>query len=111
MAPREKGGEPRTTKDQGPRKVVEYDVQITPRLARRIEALPEAVQEKFDLLRQDMKVRGPLRAEMPHYAPLKNDYYHCHLDHSKRWVVVWTWKKKSLVIRIEYVGSHEDAPY
>ena len=94
MAPRKRGEEPKTTKDQGPRKVVEYDVQITPRLARRLEALPEASRKSL-LLRQDMRVRGPLRAEMPHYAPLKNDYYHCHLDHSKRWVVVWTWKRKA----------------
>lgn len=86
-----------------------YTVEVSRRWERRLETLPANVQAIFLNLVQDMREKGPLRTEWPNYSPLANDYYHCHLKDS--WVAVWQWKKKSIVIRMEYVGSREGAPY
>ena len=90
-------------------KQVGYDVKITRRWERTLDDLPKEVQDLFELLHEDLREKGPFRAEWPNYSPLKNDYYHCHLNQD--WVAVWEWKKKTIVIRIEYVGSRGEAPY
>ncbi len=86
-----------------------YDVKLSRRLERKLESLPSAVQDLFELLVDDLREKGPVRTEWPNYSQLKNDYYHCHLN--RKWVAVWEWKKESIEIRIEYVGSREEAPY
>jgi hypothetical protein len=87
----------------------EYAVKISRRWARKLEALPLEVQDRFELLIEDLREKGPLRTEWPNYSPLANDYYHCHLY--RGWVAVWEWKRESIVIRVEYVGSRGSAPY
>ena len=90
-------------------KKIVFAVKVSRRWARKLETLPIKVQDRFELLIEDLRERGPFRTEWPSYSPLENDYYHCHL--SRNWVAVWEWKKESIVIRVEYVGSRGKAPY
>jgi len=86
-----------------------YAVKISRQWARKLKVLPTEVQDLFELLVEDLHEKGPFRTEWPNYSPLKNDYYHCHLN--RNWVAVWEWKTESIVIRVEYVGNRGKAPY
>lgn len=92
-----------------PKKKIVYTVKVSHRWERKLETLPAEVKAIFLLLVNDLREKGPFRTEWQNYSPLENDYYHCHLN--RNWVAVWEWKKGSIVIRLEYVGSREEAPY
>jgi hypothetical protein len=102
-------GKKATAEEDFRSKKLEYDVKVSRRLARKLGSLPPEVQDRFEILVEDLKEKGALRTEWPNYSPLENDYYHCHLN--RNWVAVWQWKKGSIVISVEYVGSRGEAPY
>jgi hypothetical protein len=104
-----KGKKTTAANEEKKNKTSEYDVKISRRWEKKLEDLPEEVQDLFELLHEDLRAKGPFRKEWPNYSPLENDYYHCHLN--RDWVAVWEWKKKAIVIRIEYIGSRGEAPY
>ena len=55
-------------------KNIVYVVKVSRRWARKLETLPLEVQDRFELLIEDMKEKGPFRTEWPNYSPLENDY-------------------------------------
>ena len=86
-----------------------YKVLIKNNVIKRIEKMPQKVQEKMTLLVMDLRDKGPFRPEWPNYSKLSNDEFHCHLSYN--WVACWKYKKKSIVIEVYYAGSRQNAPY
>lgn len=86
-----------------------YQVLTKKRIERSLRKLPLHVQQKFEVLKQDLTDMGPVQPGWPNYSKLGENTYHCHLNHS--YVACWTCEKKKVIIEVYYVGSREDAPY
>jgi mRNA-degrading endonuclease RelE of RelBE toxin-antitoxin system len=86
-----------------------YKVEIKHRTEKKIDSLPEKIQDRFYELINDLQEKGAIQRKWPNFSDLGKNNYHCHLD--RRWVACWYSEKKSIVIEITYVGSREDAPY
>ena len=86
-----------------------YQVLLGKRVLKRIERLPQGIQEKLGNLVQDLQSGGPVQPMWPNYGRLSQNKYHCHL--SLRWVACWYHDKGTLRIEVYYAGSRENAPY
>ena len=86
-----------------------YKVIVRRKVLRRIQRLPESVQRRVANLVEDLRDKGPIRSDWPHYSKLGADQYHCHL--SRDWVACWSYAKTSKTIEVYYAGSRENAPY
>lgn len=93
------------------------------------KALPTYVVEALEALQVDIECFGPTlglnKQNWPHYSPLGNETYHCHLLKSKSegspsqkkekgpcYVACWRVEdNKVKIVEVYYVGSHENAPY
>jgi hypothetical protein len=58
---------------------------------KQLDGLPEATQDNFLALVEDLKAKGPLQPTWPNYSKLGTNKYHCHLSYS--WVACW-WSEK-----------------
>jgi hypothetical protein len=85
-----------------------YQVHISKKVLKMVEALPESIQKKFDLLLVDLRDKGPV-INWPNFSKLGRDRYHCHLSYS--WVACWKKGNGFLLIEVYYVGDRKDAPY
>lgn len=67
----------------------------------------------FQLLLNEMELRGPDAHEWPNYGKLFENCYHCHLKKGNpAYVAVWkVISKKDKIIEVTYVGTHEKAHY
>lgn len=72
-----------------------------------------AITDIINLLVIEMAHDGPYRTNWDNFGPLKENDFHCHLKKGKPTYVA-CWKiidKKSRIIEVFYVGTHENAPY
>jgi hypothetical protein len=91
---------------------VEFSRQAEKQKAR----LPQKVQTALALLARSIGQNGPLQTSWHHYGKLqgrKIETHHCHLNKGKpRYVAVWTVEDLTIkLVEINYVGTHENAPY
>ena len=86
-----------------------YKVIIKKRILKNIQKMPKNIQFVFDSLIDDLREKGPIRAEWPNYGKLSKNEYHCHLSY--KWVACWYYEKNSIIIEVYYAGSRENAPY
>ncbi len=87
-----------------------YTVSIKRKALKRLQKLPQDVQETFEVLRRDLSRTGPVQRSWPNYSKLGEVTHHCHLKYS--WVAVWRENENNeLILEVTYVGSREDAPY
>ena len=86
-----------------------YEVFFTKRVLKQVKDLPDFIQKKLAVLVDDLREKGPIRAEWPNFSKLDKDEYHCPLAH--KWVVCWRCENKSIIIEVYYAGSRENAPY
>lgn len=72
-----------------------------------------SINDVIDLLALDLQSNGPYLTAWPHYSPLEENHFHCHLRRGKpTYVACWrVIDKESKRIEVYYVGTHEDAPY
>ena len=56
-----------------------YKIIVKRKVLRRIQRLPEPVQRRVANLVEDLRDKGPIRSDWPHYSKLGSDQYHCHL--------------------------------
>jgi len=95
--------------------VLMWKVLINKKSAKARDKLPVEVKSKFDLLLKELNVDGPYRKNWLNYSPLKNKkkLYHCHIKKGQpTYVVVWEILDKTIkIIGVQYVGTHEKAPY
>lgn len=83
------------------------------RVRKQAEGLPAAVRAALLFLIDEMERLGPIRGNWPHYGKLGPDRHHCHLKGGRpTYVAVWETDGSTVrLVRITYVGTHEDAPY
>ncbi len=61
----------------------------------------------------DIEASGPVRGDWPNYGKLSDGKHHCHLKRGQpTCVTVWeVMDKKIKLVEVQYVGTHEKAPY
>ena len=95
-----------------------WKIEFTRDATKQLKKLPRRAMEALRLLVEDLKNNGPAPGKnWPHYGKLKGskkeDKRHCHLIRGKPtyvscWAVI---DKKTKIIEVYYVGTHEKAPY
>jgi len=88
---------------------MDYTVRIKRKIERRLEKLPQRVQDLFYQLVEDLREKGPVQPHWPNYSRLGKNEYHCHLTY--RYVACWRHEEESIIVEVYYVGSREKAPY
>jgi mRNA-degrading endonuclease RelE of RelBE toxin-antitoxin system len=61
----------------------------------------------------DIEAGGPIRGDWPNYGKLTGGKHHCHLKKGNpTYVAVWEVQDKKIkLVEVQYVGTHEKAPY
>jgi mRNA-degrading endonuclease YafQ of YafQ-DinJ toxin-antitoxin module len=82
-------------------------------VSKNLEKLPRSIQEKAINLFKQLEISGPIQTSYPNFSKLKGETvetYHCHLKKGKPTYVA-VWKVKETTITVQYIGTHENAPY
>ncbi len=90
-----------------------WQVGMTPKVKKQAASLPQKARDALILLMGDMEASGPVRGDWPNYSKLSDTKHHCHIKRGKPcYVAVWEVVDKSIkLIEVQYVGTHERAPY
>ena len=86
-----------------------YTVKIKRKIERKLQRLPQNIQDAFFELVDDLQEKGPKQLSWPNYSKLGKSEYHCHLSYN--YVACWRSEGKTIRIEVYYVGSRESAPY
>jgi hypothetical protein len=72
-----------------------------------------SINDVVDLLVLDLQQNGPRLSGWPHFGPLENEHFHCHLRRGRpTYVACWRIRdKQTKWVEAYYVGTHEGAPY
>ena len=87
------------------------------RLSRAVEKqkdnLSKPVRQTLYALLGDIEAHGPIRGDWPNYSKLAGGKHHCHLKKGRpTYVAVWEVPDKKIkLVEVQYVGTHEKAPY
>jgi len=75
--------------------------------------LSKPLRQALYALVADIESGGPIRGDWPNYGKLSDGKYHCHLKKGNpTYVAVWEVKDKKIkLVEVQYVGTHEKAPY
>ena len=75
--------------------------------------LPERVKSVLDALVVEIIMLGPVRGTWINYSKLNSATHHCHLKTGQpTYVAVWKVTDKTIkLVEVQYVGTHEKAPY
>jgi mRNA-degrading endonuclease RelE of RelBE toxin-antitoxin system len=75
--------------------------------------LPERIRGILDALILEIMTYGPVRGTWPNYSKLDGNRHHCHLKKGQpTYVAVWQVTDKTIkLVEVQYVGTHEKAPY
>ncbi len=78
-----------------------------------IQGLPNNLKPRLIALIRQLEEFGPVRGNLPNYSKLGKDRHHGHLKKGRpTYVVVWkVIDQNNKIIEIEYIGTHEKAPY
>ncbi len=92
-----------------------WTVGLTSKARKQKGKLPEDIADALLALWTELELEGPVQPEWPHYGKFKgrNTEYHCHLNKGKpTYVAIWKVLDKQIkLMEINYVGTHENAPY
>ena len=90
-----------------------WTVTLKKSVVKQVAKLPAAVKNSLVALIREIEAGGPVRGNWPNYGRLLDDLHHCHLKKGHpTYVAVWlVVDGKVKLVEIEYVGTHEKAPY
>jgi len=90
-----------------------WSVNMSRKAQKQSKDLPKRVQDIVQLLLHELETFGPVRGNWPNYGKLAGEQHHCHLKKGNPcYVAVWeVLDKKIRLIEVQYVGTHERAPY
>lgn len=90
-----------------------WEVRIDSRIVKRVNRLPQKVQDLLAALIWEIEISGPVRGSWPNYSKLGKNRHHCHLKKGKpTYVAVWEVVEEQInLVEVIYVGTHEKAPY
>jgi len=86
-----------------------YEIRVVKKVQKNLFKLPKNIRERFTILAEQLRDRGPIAHDWPNYSKLGDNRYHCHLTRS--YVACWKNEKRTITIEVYYVGSRENAPY
>jgi mRNA-degrading endonuclease RelE of RelBE toxin-antitoxin system len=75
--------------------------------------LPRSIQDRIDFLTAEIENMGPIRGNWKNYGKLTGGRHHCHIKTGRpTYVAVWEVTDEAVkLVEVEYVGTHEKAPY
>ena len=75
--------------------------------------LPERIRGILNALILEIMAYGPVRGTWLNYSKLGDNRHHCHLKKGQpTYVAVWQVTDKTIkLVEVQYVGTHEKAPY
>ena len=75
--------------------------------------LSKPLRQILYALISDIEAGGPVRGDWPNYGKLTDGKHHCHLKKGNpTYVAVWEVQDKKIkLVEVQYVGTHEKAPY
>jgi mRNA-degrading endonuclease RelE of RelBE toxin-antitoxin system len=90
-----------------------WKVTLKKSVVKQVNKLPSAVRSSLALLIKEIETFGPVRGNWPNYGKLLDDLHHCHIKKGKpTYVAVWQVMDREIrLVEVEYVGTHEKAPY
>jgi mRNA-degrading endonuclease RelE of RelBE toxin-antitoxin system len=90
-----------------------WTVTLHRHVEKQYQTLPQAVQDRFRLLIEDLETQGPVRGNWPNYSKLDATRHHCHLKKGRpTYVAVWAvTNARHRTIEVLYVGTYANAPY
>ncbi len=92
---------------------MKWTVRYSPKAGKQAHKLPQAVLKVLDFLIADIELSGPVRGDWPNYSKLADKVHHCHLKKGHpTYVAVWSEEDEDIrLVEVQYVGTHEKAPY
>lgn len=83
------------------------------KVKKQLKKLPHKIKAALYVLVAEIKDKGPIRGNWANYSSLGKNRYHCHLKKGQpAYVAVWEVIDKEIkIVEINYVGTHEKAPY
>lgn len=92
---------------------MQWGVNLSKKVAKALNRLPQNVKFSIIALIREIEVKGPVRGNWPNYSKLGGNRHHCHLKKGKiAYVAIWqVIDKKIRIVEVNYVGTHEKAPY
>lgn len=90
-----------------------WNVRLSRTADKQKDKLSRQLRQALYALLGDIEARGPIRGEWPNYSKLGARRHHCHLKKGKpTYVAVWEVVDKEIkLVEVQYVGTHEKAPY
>ena len=90
-----------------------WNVQITRNAEKQAKQLSVSIRKKIVALILDIELGGPIRGNWPNYGKLDDTRHHCHIRKGKPcYVAIWQVIDKTIkIVKANYVGTHEKAPY
>jgi mRNA-degrading endonuclease RelE of RelBE toxin-antitoxin system len=90
-----------------------WQVVIHKKMSKKVSRLPAKIRDILNALIAEIKHDGPVRGNWPNYGKLDDTRHHCHIREGKPcYVAVWeVTDKKIHLVEVNYVGTHEKAPY
>ncbi len=90
-----------------------WTVRISKKATKAVLKMPQGAQYAFDHLVREIRLDGPVRGNWPNYSKLDGNRHHCHIKKGKPcYVAVWAVINNNIrIIEVQYVGTHEKAPY
>jgi mRNA-degrading endonuclease RelE of RelBE toxin-antitoxin system len=92
-----------------------WTVEFTGKAQKQYARLSEKIQLIVAALAGELETEGPSQPEWRHFGKLQGsaDCYHCHLKTGRpTYVACWqALNRKIELMEVNYVGSHESAPY
>jgi mRNA-degrading endonuclease RelE of RelBE toxin-antitoxin system len=88
-------------------------VNFSKKVEKQYNSLPRLVQDRMDHLAAEIETLGPVRGNWKNYSKLGDRKHHCHIKTGKpTYVAVWEEVNNVIkLVEVQYVGSHEKAPY
>lgn len=91
-----------------------WTVNLGQKATKQVKKSPEIVRASLLLLMSELETLGPIRGSWSGYSKLYGGQkrHHCHLKKGRpTFVAVWREVEGGNIIEVEYVGTHEKAPY
>lgn len=90
-----------------------WTVTLTRAAEKQKDKLSKPVRQILFALIGDIETGGPVRGDWPNYSKLTHEKHHCHLKKGHpTYVAVWEVQDKKIkLVEVQYVGTHEKAPY
>lgn len=90
-----------------------WQVQVTRKVSKELHKLPKGVYDALRLLILDIEQSGPVRGNWKNYSKLGPTKHHCHIKTGRpTYVAVWEEINGEVrIVEMNYVGTHERAPY